>query len=54
MDKRKGSSHKNKNAAPGIDEEDSYGTKATNSEIQKGDSTRVTRLINDELDPSGD
>ncbi|WP_205317617.1 hypothetical protein [Oceanobacillus zhaokaii] len=39
--------------APGINPEDSYGEKATKSEIEKGESTSVTRLTYDEYDPSG-
>lgn len=38
--------------APGIDEEDSYGEDATRSEVEHSDSTKVTRLIYDEYDPS--
>ncbi|MBS4197390.1 hypothetical protein [Lederbergia citri] len=38
--------------APGIDTEDYYGEEATQSEIDKGDYTTVTRLIYDEYDPS--
>ncbi|MBW8351950.1 hypothetical protein K0H71_21340 [Bacillus sp. IITD106] len=38
--------------APGIDTEDSYGEEATQSDIDKGDYTTVTRLIYDEYDPS--
>lgn len=41
-----------KKVAPGIDEEDSYGTPATKSEIEKGEYTSVTRLVYDEYDPS--
>ncbi|WP_156520739.1 hypothetical protein [Oceanobacillus sp. Castelsardo] len=36
--------------APGIDPEDSYGKNATDKEIEKGESTQVTRLIYDEYD----
>lgn len=36
--------------APGIDPEDSYGKNATNEEVEKGESTQVTRLIYDEYD----
>lgn len=55
MDKRKPiqkSKITDKKVAPGIDEEDSYGEPATKSEIAKGESTTVTRLIYDEYDPS--
>lgn len=38
--------------APGMDPEDSYGEKATPTEIKKGEYTTVTRLIYDEYDPS--
>ncbi|WP_188456421.1 hypothetical protein [Virgibacillus oceani] len=38
--------------APGIDPEASYGDDATQSDIEKGDTTTVTRLIYDEYDPS--
>ncbi len=36
--------------APGIDPEDFYGKNATNEEVEKGESTQVTRLIYDEYD----
>ncbi len=38
--------------APTNDEEYSYGEDATQSEVEHGDSTKVTRLVNDEYDPS--
>ena len=38
--------------APGIDPEDSYGEKATKTAIKNGESTKVTRLIYNEYDPS--
>ncbi|SER82523.1 hypothetical protein [Salipaludibacillus aurantiacus] len=38
--------------APGIDEEEEFGEDATEDERRKGDSTKVTRLIYDEYDPS--
>lgn len=42
-----------KNAsAPGIDEEDAYGKKATPTDIEKDESTTVTRLVYDEYDAS--
>lgn len=42
----------NQTAAPGIDEEDSFGQKATQKEIEQGESTPVTRLVYDEYDES--
>ncbi|MFD2046523.1 hypothetical protein ACFSTA_19470 [Ornithinibacillus salinisoli] len=51
MDKKK-KTNQTRGVAPGIDPEDSYGEKATNEEIKHGESTKVTRLINDEYDPS--
>lgn len=44
----------NKRVAPGIDPEDSYGEKATQTEIKKGEYTTVTRLVYDEYDASKD
>ncbi|MCG3420052.1 hypothetical protein [Oceanobacillus jordanicus] len=38
--------------APGMDPEDSYGERATKFEIEKGESTTVTRVTYDEYDPS--
>ncbi|WP_158595124.1 hypothetical protein [Oceanobacillus piezotolerans] len=38
--------------APGVVPEDSFGEKATKSEIDKGESTTITRLAYDEYDPS--
>ena len=38
--------------APGIDPDDSFGKPATEDEIEKGESTRVTRLTNDAYDPN--
>ncbi|MEN1967114.1 hypothetical protein WMZ97_03450 [Lentibacillus sp. N15] len=38
--------------APGMDEEDSFGEDATQSEIKRDESTKVTRMIYDEYDPS--
>ncbi|WP_249872480.1 hypothetical protein [Oceanobacillus saliphilus] len=38
--------------APGMDPEDSYGKRATKSEIEKGESTTTTRLTYDAFDPS--
>lgn len=55
MDKRKRNEKSkitDKKVAPGIDEEDSYGKPATQSEIERGEYTTVTRLIYDEYDPS--
>lgn len=52
MDKKKRKQRADSVAAPGMDEEDAYGEKATRAEVEQGESTRVTRLINDEYDPS--
>ncbi|WP_163538968.1 hypothetical protein [Gracilibacillus sp. YIM 98692] len=41
-----------KNVAPTVNEEDSYGEDATNDEVRKGESTKVTRLVYDEYDAS--
>lgn len=38
--------------APGIDPDDAYGEKATQEDINRGESTIVTRLVYDEYDPS--
>lgn len=38
--------------AAGIDPDASYGVNATKSDIKKGESTKVTRLVYDEYDPS--
>jgi len=53
MGKKKKKQDVLKNAsAPGIDPDDSYGRAATQSEIEQGEYTKVTRLTNDEYDPS--
>ncbi|WP_449354046.1 hypothetical protein ACUL41_11655 [Virgibacillus natechei] len=52
MDKKKRKQRADSVAAPGIDEEDSYGEKATKAEVEQGESTKVTRLVNDEYDAS--
>ncbi|HEX6593783.1 MAG TPA: hypothetical protein VF095_04250 [Bacillota bacterium] len=53
MDKNERNRQTPKNAvAPGIDEEDAYGKKATSADIEKGESTTVTRLVYDEYDAS--
>ena len=52
MEKDKSKRRNEPKVAPGIDDEDSYGEEATQSEIDKGDYTTVTRLIYDEYDPS--
>lgn len=52
MDKKKKSQLADSVVAPGIDEEDSYGEKATKSEVKNGESTTVTRIVYDEYDPS--
>ncbi|MFA1818778.1 hypothetical protein ACDX78_01025 [Virgibacillus oceani] len=36
--------------APGIDPDDSFGNKANEKEVKKGESTRVTRLVYDEYE----
>ncbi|WP_199860690.1 hypothetical protein [Oceanobacillus damuensis] len=38
--------------APGMDPEDSFGKKATKSDIKKGESTTMTRFSYDEYNPS--
>lgn len=38
--------------APGVDPEDALDKKATQSEIESGESTTVTKLTYDEYDPS--
>lgn len=38
--------------APGNDPDDSFGRDATPSEIKQGESTKVTRMMYDEYDPS--
>ncbi|WP_163970236.1 hypothetical protein [Oceanobacillus halotolerans] len=38
--------------APGIDPDESYGEKASKSDIKKDETTTVTRLTYDEYDPS--
>ncbi|MBP2256991.1 hypothetical protein [Virgibacillus alimentarius] len=38
--------------APGINEEDAYGEKATEAEIKSGESIKVTQFVYDEYDPS--
>ncbi|WP_202595686.1 hypothetical protein [Pontibacillus yanchengensis] len=43
---------KDEKVAPTMNEEDSYGEDATQEEIEHGESTKVTRIINDEIDPS--
>jgi len=52
--KRRKSTPTNNPVAPGVDEEDLYDRPATQSEIEKGESTTVTRMIYDEYDPSRD
>lgn len=41
-----------KTVAPGIDEADAFGENATESEINRGDYTTVTKLVYDEYDRS--
>jgi hypothetical protein len=38
--------------APTYDEEQSFGEDATEEDVRHGDATMVTRLVNDEYDPS--
>ncbi len=38
--------------APGLDEEDSFGKDASKSDKEKGETTKVTRMIYDEYEPS--
>lgn len=53
MDKKKKKPEiKDNIVAPGMDPDDSYGENATKAEIEKGESTTVTRLSYDEYDPS--
>ncbi|MBP1969137.1 hypothetical protein J2Z83_001240 [Virgibacillus natechei] len=52
MDKKKRTQPAESVVAPGMDPEDSYGERATKSDIRKKESTRVTRLLNDEYDPN--
>lgn len=40
--------------APGIDNDEELNAEATESEVEKGDYTEVTRLVWDENDPSGE
>ncbi|MFD2759615.1 hypothetical protein [Lentibacillus juripiscarius] len=54
MDKKKNKRINSDVVAPGIDPDDSYGKHASKAEIEKGESTKVTRLTYDEYDPSGD
>ncbi|MCE7792776.1 hypothetical protein K8O68_10150 [Salipaludibacillus sp. CUR1] len=46
------SSEEERTTAPGINEEDEFGEEATEDDRRRGDSTKVTRLIYDEYDPS--
>ncbi|MBT2217936.1 hypothetical protein KK120_19215 [Virgibacillus dakarensis] len=53
MDKKRKKSDAYDNViAPGIDPDDSFGKDATKSEIESGESTKVTKLTYDEYDPS--
>ncbi|WP_416148828.1 hypothetical protein ACM26V_21575 [Salipaludibacillus sp. HK11] len=45
-------SAKNEKVAPGLDEEDSYGKNASKTDMKQDNTTKVTRLINDEYDHS--
>ncbi|SFA84896.1 hypothetical protein SAMN04488072_102300 [Lentibacillus halodurans] len=53
MDKKKRKSAINRDVtAPGMDPEDAYGVQASETDIKKGESTKVTRLSYDEYEPS--
>ncbi|MBM7553549.1 hypothetical protein [Thalassobacillus pellis] len=52
MDRKTKRQLTDKKAAPTSNEEDSYGENATKSEIEQGESTKVTRLVYDEYDSS--
>ncbi|KGX90794.1 hypothetical protein [Pontibacillus marinus] len=52
MNKKKRDYDTEETVAPTVNEEDSYGEDATEEEVEKGDSTRVTRLMNEY--PSGE
>jgi len=52
MNKKKREYEAEQNAAPTVNEEDSYGEDATEEEVEEGGSTRVTRLMNEY--PSGE
>ncbi len=53
MDKKKKKSQiADSVVAPGMDEEEAYGEKASQHEVEHGESTPVTRLVYDEYDES--
>jgi hypothetical protein len=52
MRKRHPSISKQSKAAPTYDEEQSFGEDATEEEVKNGESTMVTRLVNDEVEPT--
>ncbi|WP_170287551.1 hypothetical protein [Aquibacillus halophilus] len=52
MDKKKKTEKVEPKVAPGIDPDESYGENATETDMNKDDSTTVTRLSYDEYDPS--
>ena len=52
MNKKKRDHETEQNVAPTVNEEDSYGEDATEEEVEHGDTTRVTRLMNEY--PSGE
>ncbi|WP_185959703.1 hypothetical protein [Lentibacillus cibarius] len=52
MDKKKRKGIDNDSVAPGIDPDDAFGEDASATDIEKGESTKVTRLTYDEYDPS--
>jgi hypothetical protein len=52
MRKRTPNLSKENNVAPTYDEEQSFGEDATEEEVKNGESTMVTRLVYDEVDPS--
>lgn len=53
MAKKKGKKQAEDNlVAPGIDKEDEFGRQATEANIANGESTKVTRFVYNEYDPS--
>ncbi|GAA0429082.1 hypothetical protein GCM10008983_01760 [Lentibacillus halophilus] len=51
MDERKKKQQDYDGVAPGIDPDDAFGQNASENDIKRGESTKVTRLIYDEYDP---
>ena len=52
MKKDRGQRSDDPKVAPGVDPDDSYGENATQSDVNKGEYTTVTRLVYDEYDHS--